>query len=167
MTKLRTRDDLIHATEAEQAWREAYYFDFIDPASGLSGFGYSGVHPNQEIGDTIFALWKGDQLLARFTRWDFNIPRDIGEERLDFGPLCFQQREPFKRWTMLFDDGHCGLHLEFKAIHAAYYWADSEAALAESNSHHYEQQGSYTGLARVGTEQYTIKIGRASCRERV
>jgi len=156
MTKLRVRDDLIHTTADEQAWREAYYFDFVDAASGLSGFGYSGVHPNQETGDVIFALWKGDRLLARFTRWDFNIPQDIGEERLDFGPLCFQQREPFKSWTMLFDDGFCRLQLEFKAIHTAYYWADSEAALADSNSHHYEQQGRYTGLARVGDESYTI-----------
>jgi len=156
VTGLRTRDDLMHATGAEQGWREAYYFDFIDPDSGLSGFGYSGVHPNQQIGDVIFALWKGDRLLARFTRWDFNIPRDIGEERMDFGPLCFRQREPFKAWTMLFDDGSCRLQLDFKAIHHAYYWADSEAALAETNSHHYEQQGRYTGYATVGSDRYVI-----------
>jgi len=156
MTTLKKQDDLIHTTGTEQGWREAYYFDFIDPATGLSGFGYSGVHPNQETGDVIFALWKGDQLLARFTRWDFNISRDIGEERLDFGPLCFQQREPFKTWSMLFDDGFCRLELEFEAIHRPYYWADSEAALAETNSHHYEQQGRYTGRARIGNDHYTI-----------
>ena len=156
MTKLRTSDDLIHATGAEPGWREAYYFDFIDPATGLSGFGYSGVHPNQQTGDVIFALWKGDQLLARFTRWDFNIPADIGDERMDFGPLCFSQRVPFKNWTMIFDDGFCRMQLEFAAIHSAYYWADSEQALAKTNSHHYEQQGRYTGSVRVGSDHHTI-----------
>jgi hypothetical protein len=156
MSHLRTEDDLIHATGAETGWREAFYFDFIDPDSGLSGFGYSGVHPNQEIGDVIFALWQRDVLLARFTRWDFNVPRDIGAGRLDFGPLCFRQARPFEAWQMRFDDGFCSLRLDFSAIHPAYSWADSETALAETSSHHYEQQGTYTGTARVGADEYTI-----------
>jgi hypothetical protein len=150
MTLLSPKDDFIHQISEESTWREAFYFDFIDPDSGLSGFGYSGVHPNQEMGDVIFALWKGDVLLAKFTRWDFNIPRDIAEERLDFGPLCFRPVIPFQTWEIFYDDGFCRLHLNFEAIHQAYYWADSESALAKSDSHHYEQQGRYTGSARVG-----------------
>jgi len=132
MTLLSPKDDFIHLISEENTWREAFYFDFFDPKTRLSGFGYSGVHPNQEIGDVIFALWKEDVLLAKFTRWDFNIPRDIGEERLDFGPLCFR----------------------------AYYWADSETALAKSDSHHYEQQGRYSGTVRVaGVETRVNGVG--------
>jgi hypothetical protein len=156
MTHLKPEDDLIHATGEDGGWREAFYFDFIDPGTGLTGFGYSGVHPNQETGDVIFALWRGDELLARFTRWDFNIPRDIGIERLDFGPLCFRQVDPFRQWEMYYDDGYCRLHLRFTAIHPAYSWADSERALAETSSHHYEQQGSYTGTVRVGADEFTV-----------
>ncbi len=150
MTSLTVKDDLIHPIGAETSWREAFYFDFFDPRTRLSGFGYSGVHPHQEIGDVIFALWKEDVLLAKFTRWDFNIPQDIGEERLDFGPLSFRPLEPFKRWQMFYDDGFCRVNLSFEAIHPAYSWADSERALAETNSHHYEQQGQYRGTVRVG-----------------
>jgi hypothetical protein len=150
MTHLVTTDDFIHPTGAEESWREAFYFDFFDPQTRLSGFGYSGVHPHQEIGDVIFALWKEDVLLAKFTRWDFNIPSDIGAERLDFGPLCFHPVTPFQNWQIFFDDGFCRLNLTFEAIHQAYSWADSEQALAETNSHHYEQQGRYLGTVRVG-----------------
>jgi len=156
MTHLKPADDLIHATGTEPTWREAFYFDFFDPETRLTGFGYSGVHPNQEIGDVIFAVWKDDVLLARFTRWDFNIPRDIGEERLDFGPLCFQPVKPYRSWDMFFDDGFCRLNLRFNSIHAPYSWADSSSALAESNSHHYEQQGNYTGSVRVGGELINV-----------
>lgn len=156
MSHLRPKDDLIHTTGEESGWREAFYFDFMDPGTGLTGFGYSGVHPNQEIGDVIFALWRKDVLLARFTRWDFNIPRDIGAERLDFGPLCFRPVTPFRTWEVLYDDGFCKLHLNFEGIHPAYFWADSESTLAETNSHHYEQQGRYTGTVSVGGDEYSV-----------
>lgn len=159
-TSLTDKDDFIHPIGTETSWREAFYFDFFDPQTRLSGFGYSGVHPHQEIGDVIFALWRGDVLLAKFTRWDFNIPRDIGEERLDFGPLCFRPLMPFRGWQFFFDDGFCQLNLTFEAIHQAYSWADSEKALAETNSHHYEQQGRYSGTVRVaGVETEVNAVG--------
>jgi len=160
MTSLSDADESAHATGSEPDWREAWYFDFFDPRSRLAGFGYAGVHPNQQIGDVIFALWRGDVLLARFTRWDFNIPRDIGEDRLGFGPLCFEPRRPFRDWSMFFDDGACRVDLAFEAIHPAYSWADSETALATTNSHHYEQQGRYTGSVRVaGIEERIDAVG--------
>ena len=156
MSSLTQQDEFIHPTGEESSWREAYYFDFFDPKTRLSGFGYSGVHPNQEIGDVIFALWKEDVLLARFARWDFNIPRDIGEERMGFGPLLFRPLVPFQTWEVLFDDGYCQLDLSFDAIHPPYSWADSETSLAETNSHHYEQHGQYTGTARIRGEEYKV-----------
>ncbi len=155
-TALRPADDDIHPIGPEPSWREAFYFDFIDPETGLTGFGYSGVHPNQEAGDVIFALWKNDVLLAKFTRWDFNIPRDIGEERLDFGPLCFAPLRPFQSWEMHYDDGRCRLALTFEAIHRPYSWADSNTALSRTNSHHYEQQGRFTGTVQVAAHTYRV-----------
>jgi len=157
---LNESDDFIHAIGDDPNWREAYYFDFCDPHAGITGFGYAGVHPNQETGDVIFALWRDGVLLDRYTRWDFNIPRDIGEERLGFGPLVFVPREPFRRWEVFFDDGYCQLDLAFESIHAPYSWADSEPALAATDSHHYEQQGRYRGTVRVrGTEHPIEAVG--------
>ena len=156
MAALTPQDEFIHPTGSESTWREAFYFDFYDPQTKLAAFGYSGVHPNQQIGDVIFALWRGDVLLAKFTRWDFNIPQEIGEERLDFGPLAFRTLEPFKIWRMFYDDGACQVDLTFRAIHAPYNWGQSHGALSQTNSHHYEQQGRYTGMIRVGGDRHEV-----------
>ena len=160
---LSPQDELIHPIASEPTWREAYYFDWFDPASRLCAFGYIGVHPNQQLGDVIFALWRGDLLLARFTRWDFNIPSDIGEERLAFGPLHFRPIEPFRAWEMSYDDGFCRMDVTFHGIHPPYFWADSHGALASTNSHHYEQQGRYQGTVRVGGEFFPVAA--AGCRD--
>jgi hypothetical protein len=149
MSPLTAADDSIHQTLDELSWREAAYFDFFDPATRISAFGYLGVHPNQQIGDVIFALWREDVLLAHFTRWDFNIPKDIGEERFCFGPLAIRPVEAFKAWNMFYDDGACRLDLDFHAIHPPYNWADAGSALSKSNSHHYEQQGCYKGMLKL------------------
>jgi len=157
VAELTPHDDYIHPTGTEPSWREAYYFDFFDPASRLSAFGYAGVNPNQGVGDVIFALWREDVLLAQFARWDFNIPADIGEERMSFGPLFFRPVAPFKSWEMFYDDGACRLDLTFDAIHPPYSWGQSHAVLADTNSHHYEQQGRYRGMARVGGETWQVQ----------
>lgn len=157
MSPLSHQDDYIHAIGKDPTWREAFYFDFYDPATGLCAFGYSGVHPNQEIGDVIFALWRGEVLLSSFTRWDFNIPADIGEERYGFGPLFFRPVDPFKTWEMYFDDGSCQVDLTFHAIHPPYNWADAHAALSATNSHHYEQQGHYSGRVKIGGERFAVQ----------
>jgi hypothetical protein len=157
MPELTPQDDFIHKTGTEPNWREAYYFDFFDPMSRLSAFGYAGVHPNQQIGDVIFALWRDDVLLEKFTRWDFNIPRDIGAERMGFGPLLFRPVAPFKTWELFYDDGFCRLDLAFTAIHPPYSWSQSNDAMAKTGSQHYEQQGRYRGAVRVGTETFQVQ----------
>jgi len=156
MSSLIAQDEYIHPIGQEPDWREAFYFDFFDPTTQFSGFGYTGVHPNQQIGDVIFALWREDVLLAKFTRWDFNIPSDIGEERLSFGPLFFKPVEPFRTWEMAYDDGWCRLQLTFEAVHPAYSWSESHATLSKTNSHHYEQQGHYRGEVRLGGEEHIV-----------
>lgn len=160
------QDEFIHPIHDEPTWREAVYFDVYDPETNMGALGYLGVHPNLEIGDQIFALWQDDVLLARFTRWDFNIPRDIGEERFSFGPLHFYPQIPFQQCAWYYDDGYCRLDVTFHAIHKPYCWAESHDSLAKTNSHHYEQQGFYTGTVRVGHQKYEIN-GVGGARSRV
>lgn len=157
MTDFTERDELIHPAGSEDAWREAYYFDFFDPASRLSGFAYAGAHPNQQLGDMVFALWREDVLLAQFKRWDFHIPKEIGEDRFSFSPFCFRPLEPFTTCEFFYDDGHARVDLTFHAIHPPYNWGVSHGTLAKTNSHHYEQQGRYTGHVRVGGQSWEIQ----------
>jgi hypothetical protein len=157
VAELTPHDDFIHPAGEEPGWRETYYFDFFDPASRLAAFGWAGVRPHQGVGDVIFALWREDVLLGQFTRWDFNIPGDIGEERMSFGPLYFRPVAPFKTWEVFYDDGACRLDLTFDAIHPPYSWGHSHDAMFKTNSHHYEQQGRYRGMVRAGDQTWQVQ----------
>ena len=163
MHELTPQDEFAHATGSEPTWREAAYFDFFDPSTRISAFGYIGVHPNQQIGDIIFALWRDDVLLDSFTRWDFNIPQDIGPERFGFGPFFMRPVDPFKSWEIFYDSGRCQVDVAFQAIHPAYFWGSSHAALAQTNSHHYEQQGRYTGHVRIAGQ--TVPVSGIGARD--
>jgi hypothetical protein len=158
MFDLTPQDDLTHATGKEETWHESFSFDFFDPTSRLSGFGRINAQPNRQAGDCVFALWRDDILLAKFTKWDFHLPQDIGEERMEFGPLAFRTVAAFKTAEISYDDGYCRLDLAFDSIHPPYSWLQSHAGLvpAAPGSHHYQQQGRYHGVARVGRESFPI-----------
>jgi hypothetical protein len=159
MFDLTPQDDLAHATGEEKSWHESFSFDFFDPASRLSGFGRISTQPNRQSGDCVFALWREDILLAKFTKWDFHLPQEIGEERMHFGPLAFRTVAAFKTSEISYDDGYCRLDLAFDSIHPPYSWLQSHAGLvpAAPPSHHYQQQGTYRGVARVGRESFPVQ----------
>ena len=157
MFDLTPQDDLIHSTGSEENWRESYSFDFFDPTSRLSGFGLLGVNPNAQAGDCVFALWRDDVLLVKTAKWDYSVPREIAEERQHFGSLGFHLVAPFKTWEMTYDDGYCRLDLTFESIHAPYSWAQSGQTSALPSSHHYQQQGRYRGVVRVGKDSFPVQ----------
>jgi len=157
MFDLTPQDDFVHSTGSEDAWRESYSFDFLDAAARLSGFGVIGVNPNQQAGDCVFALWRDDVLLARSAKWDYHVPRDIGDERQQFGPLAFRPVAPFKTWEISYDDGYCRVELAFDSIHAPYCWKQENAKGGGAASHHYQQQGRYRGVVRVGKDSIPVQ----------
>ncbi|HVN08799.1 MAG TPA: hypothetical protein VMV61_07500 [Patescibacteria group bacterium] len=157
MFDLIPQDDYPHATGGETSWREAYSFDFFDSASRLSAFGILGVHPNLQTGDCVFALWRDDILLAKSAKWDYSIPQDIGDERQQFGPLAFRPIAPFKSWEIFYDDGYCRVDLTFDSIHAPYCWERGGDGTGTSASRHYQQQGRYRGVVRVGKDSIPVQ----------
>jgi hypothetical protein len=159
MFDLTPQDDLAHITGKEDTWHESISFDFFDPAAHLSGFGRISVQPNRRTGACIFTLWREDILVTKFTKWDFHLPQDIGEERLHFGPLAFRTVAAFKTAEISYDDGYCRLDLAFDSIHPPYSWLQSHTGVvpAAPGSHHYQQQGRYRGVARVGRESIPVQ----------
>jgi hypothetical protein len=156
MFDLTPQDDFVHSADQEQSWRESYSFDFLDASARLSGFGLLGVNPNQLAGDCVFALWREDILLAKSAKWDYHVPREIGEERQQFGPLAFRLVAPFKTWEIFYDDGYCRLELTFDSIHAPYCWSLSSGSNPRAASRCYEQQGRYRGVVRVGKDSIPV-----------
>ena len=157
MFDLTPQDDYPHATGSEPYWREGYSFDFFDSNSRLSAYGMLGVNPNQQSGDCVFALWRDDILLAKAAKWDYCVPQEIGEERQQFGPLGFRPIAPFKSWEMFYDDGYCRVDLSFDSIHAPYCWERGGEGAGASASRHYQQQGRYRGVVRVGKDSIPVQ----------
>lgn len=157
MFELTPQDDFVHTSGLELAWRESYSFNFCDPASRLSGFGLMGVNPNQEVADCMFALWRDDILMAKAAKWDFRIPRTIGEERQHFGPLSLRPVAPFKTWEIAYDDGYCRVEMTFDSIQPPYSWQESENNAQPGGSHHYQQQGRFRGVVRVGKDSIPVQ----------
>ncbi len=157
MFDLTPQDDFVHTTGSEDSWRESYSFDFLDASARLSGFGLLGVNPNQQVGDCVFALWRDDILIAKSAKWDYHLPREIGEERQQFGPLAFRPVAPFKTWEISYDDGYCRLELAFDSIHAPHCWAFPSGKDARAASRHYHQQGRYRGVVRVGKDSIPVQ----------
>ena len=157
MFELTPQDDFFHPSGLELGWRESYSFDFCDPASRLSGFGLMGVSPNQEKADCVFALWRDDILIGKAAKWDYRIPRTIGEENQHFGPLAFRPVAPFKTWEVSYDDGYCRLELTFDSIQPPYSWLESGHGAEHPGSHHYQQQGRFRGVARIGKDSVPVQ----------
>jgi len=157
MFDLTPQDDFVHSVGSEESWRESYSFDFLDASARLSGFGLLGVNPNQQAGDCVFALWRDDILLVKSAKWDYRVPREIGEERQQFGPLAFRPVAPFKTWEISYDDGYCRLELAFDSIHAPYCWTQPAGNVAGAYSRYYQQHGRYRGVARVGKDSIPVQ----------
>jgi len=157
MFDLIPQDDFVHEAGTEESWRETYSFDFYDPTTRLSGFGLMGVSPNRQIGECVFALWRDDILLLKSAKWDYHIPREIGEERQHFGPLAIRVLAPFKSLEISYDDGYCRLELAYDSIQPPYSWLQSDFGAARAGSHHYQQQGRYRGVARVGRDSIPVQ----------
>ena len=157
MFDLTPQDDFLHVVGSEESWRESYSFDFYDPSTRLSGFGLMGVSPNQRVGECVFALWRDDVLLVKSSKWDYHIPREIGEERQHFGPLAIRVLAPFKTLEISYDDGYCRLELGYDSIQPPYSWLQSNRGAAQPGSHHYQQQGRFRGVARVGKDSIPVQ----------
>lgn len=159
--------DAIHRVGPEEWWREAWYFEFFDPSVGIQFQAYQGVFPNKGLADLICYVFEGNTVRYHFMKMDYAIPRDIGRERLCFGPLKLDLIEPFYRWRLRYDSPELQGDLLFEAIHAPYSWAESklwiEGARPGEQSRHFDQVGEYQGWISLNGEQ--IKISTLGMRD--
>ncbi len=152
--------DSIHPVGPEEWWREAWYFEFFDPSVGIQFQVYQGVFPNRGVADLTCYVFEGGNVRYRFMKMDYTIPRDIGSERLCFGPLKLDLIEPFHRWRLRYDSSELQGDLLFEALHAPYSWAESrlwmERTRSGEQSRHFDQMGQYRGWICLDGEQIEI-----------
>ena len=50
-------DELFHPVGDDAAWSESYYFNFVDPDSGVGAFTRMGFRPNDGWADALHAVY--------------------------------------------------------------------------------------------------------------
>lgn len=94
------KDDLVHVPGPEPDWREAYYFEFCDPASGRMGFANFGKLPNKRRGGSLVQVWDPEQGLL-VAQEPTRFERHTDEHRI--GGLRVECVEPMREWRIAFD----------------------------------------------------------------
>lgn len=161
LTMLEATADGLHAAGPDPWWREAWYFEFYDPAVRLQLQAYQGVFPNQGTGDLTASFFREGQLVHEIMKMDFTLSVEPIEERLHFGPWKMEMLEPFERWRLRYDSAVVSADLSFEALHAPYSWAESRLAMETSadpaqRSQHFDQYGRYLGTVWIRGEAIAV-----------
>ena len=64
MTTALKTDEAMHPTGEDRAWSESYYFNFVDPKSGVGMFTRMGFRPGNGWADALHAVYLGGQRVA-------------------------------------------------------------------------------------------------------
>lgn len=100
-------DERMHPVGDDAAWSESYYFNFVDPRSGIGMFTRMGFRPGDGWADGLHAVFLGGDRVA-FTYGRRNIDRDLPRYDGDLraGDLELVCVVPFQSWEVRFD-GPC------------------------------------------------------------
>lgn len=104
MTTAVKTDEAMHPTGEDRAWSESYYFNFVDPKSGVGMFTRMGFRPGNGWADALHAVYLGGRRVA-FTYGRRDIGKDLTayDGDLKVGDLALTCETPFKRWTVAYD----------------------------------------------------------------
>jgi hypothetical protein len=147
-------DDLAtHEKTPARAWRESYYCNFFDFDSGLHGCAWSGVRPNAERGESLFALFDGSECLIRHIDFEVPVAADIGEERRQTGPLSFTPVEPWNHWQVTFDDGSSRVEIDWRQFSEICDWDWEDL----TRSRHFQAAGRVQVEGQVGDRKLSFE----------
>jgi hypothetical protein len=157
-------DDRFHPpTSADPYWTETCWFTFSVPERRLSGQLYPFFRPNQGVTSGGAFLWdeSGDQVWnCLYAKNFWHLPlapeADLADLSLANG-IRYRCLEPLSRYELHYldpDDSEVEIHLEYEAICAPNYLAQS----------HLDQPGRYTGTIRIREE--LIEVDSFGMRDR-
>ncbi len=172
-------DELFHPVGDHQSWSESYYFNFVDPTTGVGAFTRMGFRPNDGWADALHAVYLPGGRVAftygRRTDLTPDVVAGLGPVDPTVANLTLRRGEAFQRWDIVYsgeaqdmddptvmlaatknrpDGWHRPVHLEmavaFEAISEPHY------AIGGAQGH-FEQTGRVTGTIRLGDEQWDVQ----------
>lgn len=168
-------DERMHPVGDDAAWSESYYFNFVDPSSGIGMFTRMGFRPGSGWADALHVIYLGGRRVA-FTYGRRDIGNDLTQYDGDLraGDLTIECVEPHQRWQINYDgpaqdiadaeillerskqrpDGWftpatLKMSLEFDCLTEPHYTAKGERG-------HFEQSGRVSGEISLGNERWSV-----------
>jgi hypothetical protein len=171
-------DELFHPVGDDPAWSESYYFNFVDPDSGIGAFTRMGFRPNDGWADALHAVYlpEGRVVFTYGRRTDLTpeVVDTLGLIDPAVGNLTLRRGEAFRRWDIVYsgegqdmDDPtvmlaaskdrpaswsrpvHLDMEVAFDAISEPHYAVGGTQG-------HFEQTGRVSGTISVGDERWDV-----------
>ena len=103
-------DELFHPVGDDAAWSESYYFNFVDPDSGVGAFTRMGFRPNDGWADALHAVYLPEGRVAftygRRTDLTPEVVDTLGPVDPAVGNLTLRRGEAFRRWDIVYSARH-------------------------------------------------------------
>jgi hypothetical protein len=171
-------DELFHPVGDHPAWSESYYFNFVDPDSGIGAFTRMGFRPNEGWADALHAVYlPGGRVAFTYGRRTDLTPavvETLGPLDPAVGDLVLRRGEAFRRWDIAYAgeaqdladptvmlaasrDRPAGwmrpaqldMEVVFEALSQPHYAVGGAQG-------HFEQTGRVSGHIRLGDERWEV-----------
>jgi len=170
-----SNDELMHPVGDDRAWSESYYFNFVDPDTGIGMFTRMGFRPNNGWADALHVIYLGGKRVA-FTYGRRDIGTNLSEYDGDLsaGDLTLTCEAPHESWRIQYDgpaqdienaeillmrskerpDGWfspetLSMDIAFDCLTEPHYAASGERG-------HFEQSGQVKGSISIGNETFSV-----------
>jgi hypothetical protein len=173
-------DERMHPVGDDSAWSESYYFNFVDPQSGLGMFTRMGFRPRNGWADALHVVYLGGERVAfTYGRRDIGMDLTAYDGDLLVGGLEITCEEPFKRWRLSYDGpaqdiadagvlitrskarpegwftpSRLSMQATFETLTAPHYAGPSGAG---GERGHFEQSGRVTGTLSLGDAELSFE----------
>ena len=103
-SKERDSDERMHPVGDDPAWSESYYFNFVDPDSGIGMFTRMGFRPRNGWADALHVVYLGgDRVAFTYGRRDIGTDLSVYDGDLKVGSLAITCETDFGRWRLAYD----------------------------------------------------------------
>ena len=178
MTAPNPTDELFHPVGDHASWSESYYFNFVDPETGVGAFTRMGFRPNDGWADALHAVYLPNGRVA-FTygrRTDLSPAAvdELGDSNPTVGNLTLRRGDAFRQWGITYSGdaqdmadptvmlaatkdrpegwnraAHLEMDVTFDAISGPHYAVGGAQG-------HFEQTGRVTGTIHLGNEHWDV-----------
>ncbi len=135
-------DDFLHQPSSESKWREAYYWNWADLESNISGFSTIGIVPNENRREFVFLLfWDGNREFyyrePELEQYKGDVNMMLQEKKLSYKLI-----KPLQTWQISYKGRKVQLDLTFDT---RFYLYDFGRDSSASWHRHFEASGIITG----------------------